>query len=263
MRPRPRMWRPPRLSRQDSPSALFAAVQAAALAQVAANRAGTLRSEDPEYLHQLRVGMRRLRSALRAFRDVAPRQKARRLACRTKGAMRGLGTARDWDVFMAWLERERPPRRLLDKARAARDGARASMQAAVARMKLAPVPAKRSGEPVGEFAASSLARLERKVQKQARRMDWDDAADRHTLRVRVKRLRYASEFFGRERPGLKRLQEVLGELNDVEVARRLLRRLSAREKNLYQALDRRERTLLRALEKMKTSCLGQRSGRRG
>jgi CHAD domain-containing protein len=39
-----------------------------ALDQVLANVPGTLAGRDPEYLHQLRVGMRRLRAALYAFR---------------------------------------------------------------------------------------------------------------------------------------------------------------------------------------------------
>jgi len=222
-----------------------------------------LRCEDPEYLHQLRVGLRRLRSALRAFRDLLPKKEAERLARRTRRVMRKLGDARDWDVFVAWLESEKPPRAPLHAARRQRDRAKASARIAISRMELEPLAAKSHSKPVKAFAAASLGRLQRKARKQARRMDWDDAGDRHALRIRVKRLRYASEFFGRRHGGLERLQDVLGELNDVEGARLLLRGLRVKTPDLYRSLDLRESRLLRALERMKTSSMGQVSGRRG
>jgi CHAD domain-containing protein len=222
-----------------------------------------LRSEDPEYLHQLRVGLRRLRSALRAFRALLPKKEAARLARRTRRVMRKLGDARDGDVFVAWLESEAPPRAVLHAARRQRDRAKAAARTAVSRMALEPLAVKSHAKPVKAFAAASLGRLEQKARKQARRMDWDDAGERHALRIRVKRLRYASEFFGRKAGGLERLQDVLGELNDVEVARRLLRGLKANTPDLYRSLDLRESRLLRALERMKTSSMGQVSGRRG
>ena len=261
--PAPQKWRAPPPGARSTPSALFAAVQETALSQISANRAGVLRSEDPEYLHQLRVGLRRLRSALRAFRDLLPKKEAERLARRTRRVMRKLGDARDWDVFVAWLESEEPPRALLHAARRQRDRAKASARIAISRMEFEPLAAKSRSEPVTAFAAASLGRMQRKARRQARRMDWDDAGERHALRVRVKRLRYASEFFGRRHGGLERLQDVLGELNDVEVARRLLRGLRVNTPDLYRSLDLRESRLLRALERMKTSSMGQVSGRRG
>ena len=261
--PAPQKWRAPPPSARSTPSALFAAVQETALAQIAANRAGVLRSEDPEYLHQLRVGLRRLRSALRAFHALLPKKEAERLARRTRRVMRKLGDARDWDVFVAWLESEEPPRALLHAARRQRDLAKAAARTAISRMALEPLVAKSHSKPVKAFAAASLGRLERKARKQVRRMDWDDAGERHALRIRVKRLRYASEFFGRKDGGLEGLQDVLGGLNDVEVARRLLRGLKVNTPDLYRSLDLRESRLLRALERMKTSSMGQASGRRG
>jgi CHAD domain-containing protein len=125
------------------------------------------------------------------------------------------------------------------------------------------VAADACSQPLEMFARAAVEPLERKARRQARRMDWSDAGARHALRIRVKRWRYASEFFGRTRGALERLQDVLGELNDIEVARRLLRHLGADTPDLYRALDLRENRLLRALERMKTSSVGQASGRRG
>ena len=261
--PAPQKWRAPPPSARSTPAALFASVQESALAQVAANRAGFLRSNDPEYLHQLRVGLRRLRSALRAFRQVIPKREARRSAREARRLIRKLGAARDWDVFLQWLEGRRAPREVLLVAQRERARARARAKKTASRVSLEIIAAKASAEPLESFAKAALEPLQRKALAQARRMDWGDARERHALRVRVKRLRYAGEFFGRRRPQLERLQTLLGELNDVEVARRLLRRLSIRRQSLDQALEARERRLLRALERMKTSSIGQASGRRG
>jgi CHAD domain-containing protein len=91
--------------------------------------------------------------------------------------------------------------------------------------------------PLAEFGRESLERLHRKALKQARDIDWRDAARRHVVRIRVKRLRYGCEFFApcfphaSVRPYLKRLQalqDILGELNDVTVARRLISGLAPR-----------------------------------
>ena len=261
--PAPQKWRAPQLTSQSTPSALFAAVQEAALAQIVANRAGVLRSRDPEYLHQLRVGLRRLRSALRAFHDLLPKKEARRTARHTRRVMRELGAARDWDVLVAWLENEQAPRDVVRAARQECARARAAARRSVSRLSVKVIAPKRSREPMAQFADAALEKLEQKTLKRVRRIDWSDAGERHALRIRVKRWRYASELFGRERGGLERLQDVLGGLNDVEVARRLLRRLSVRQQNLDQALEAGERRLLRALERMKTSLLGHSSGRRG
>ena len=261
--PAPQKWRAPQLDPQSTPSSLFAAVEEAALAQIAANRTGVLRSRDPEYLHQLRVGLRRLRSALRAFEDLLPKKQAKLHARRIRCVMREIGEARDWDVFVAWLEKEQAPREVVRAARRECARARAAARRSAFRLSLNAIRPRNSGDPIAQFAGAVLEKLERKLRKQAGRMHWGDADERHVLRIRVKRLRYASEFFGRTHGELERLQDVLGALNDAQVARRLLRRLSVRNPNLDQALEARERRLLRVLDKMKTSSLGQVSGRRG
>ena len=64
--------------------------------------------------------------------------------------------------------------------------------------------------------------------KEARGADWKNPAERHAVRIRVKRLRYSCEFFAPAFANeqmiseLKALQEILGELNDIAVGRRLV-----------------------------------------
>jgi len=88
-----------------------------------------------------------------------------------------------------------------------------------------------SRAPLGQFAAAALERAHRKLITQAHGADWSAASARHALRIRVKRLRYSSEFFAPAFPAkrvtpyiaaLKALQDILGELNDVAVGRQLL-----------------------------------------
>src|SRR5690606_7279388 len=92
-----------------------------------------------------------------------------------------------------------------------------------------PVRTWRRRRPVADFAAEALERLNRRVRRGGRRLDRLDAAGRHRLRIRVKRLRYAAEFFvglfdhpRRERRFLEALettQDAFGVLNDLAVAR--------------------------------------------
>jgi CHAD domain-containing protein len=82
----------------------------------------------------------------------------------------------------------------------------------------------------------ALDRYRRKVAKRARALATHDDQERHELRKRLKRLRYAGEFFSglysekSAKAYLKRigaLQDSFGALNDVATAERLIGGLSA------------------------------------
>jgi len=221
----PRKWRRPDL-REATPHEALARLASVAFEQIAANAEGMLASGDPEYLHQLRVGMRRLRSLFAAFRALDPQAGAVRRRLRAFATV--LGEARDWDVFSR--SRHSPP----PAAKKARAKARAlvaspAFQQALVRILrwIERAPWRKSEEPLDRFAARSLDRLYRKALK---KIDWADAAERHRRRVRVKRLRYAADAFAgcfsparasRYLAALERLQDGFGELNDMAVARRL------------------------------------------
>lgn len=91
-------------------------------------------------------------------------------------------------------------------------------------------------ELVPDFATSAFDRLRRKVRK--RNLNHLDDEARHELRKDTKKLRYASEFFGflfnskrqkrrhkRFREALEMLQDHLGMLNDLAVAKSIVGRL--------------------------------------
>ena len=71
--------------------------------------------DDPEYVHQLRVGTRRAAAALRVFADCLPRKHLRTLRRRLREIRRAAGDARDWDVFLLGFA----SRRSLDRGRRA------------------------------------------------------------------------------------------------------------------------------------------------
>lgn len=287
--PPPRKWRRPRLGELAAPSEAFSAVFSAALTQAGANARGVAHGGDPEYLHQMRVGLRRLRSALLAFRELISKKAAKPVVERLRGLMPALGAARDWDVFceglvrMGMQEPDRAPALapLLARARGKRAAARRRARLAAASPKLQAFllrglrwanasPWKGRAETaegtLGTFAEESLERLHRKSLKHAQGMDWGDPERRHRLRIRMKRLRYACDFFAASfadavaRPYIKRLaalQDILGDLNDIAVARRLLAELAPRgsasdvaaaASHTRHALAARERMLVISLQ---------------
>jgi inorganic triphosphatase YgiF len=242
--PAPRKWRRPDL-RDAKPHDALARLASVAFEQVVANAEGVLASADPEYLHQLRVGLRRLRSLFAAFRALDPRPGAVRRRLRPFGSV--LGASRDWDVFAGSL-RSLPPAAKKARAKARALIASPEFQQAIVRILrwIEDAPWRTSAEPLDRFAARSLDRLHRKAVKE---IDWDDAGQRHRRRVRVKRLRYAADAFAdcfpsartrRYLAALERLQDGFGELNDIAVARRLGGGpgLDAREKRLIVRVRR-------------------------
>jgi CHAD domain-containing protein len=197
------------------------------LDQLVANVPGAIAGANPEYLHQLRVGMRRLRAALYAFRGTMREEDVRALRKMLRRLARVAGPARDWDVFT---------RRLPASLRPAAERHRRAAYVELRRLLRAPllwvpprgVAAVRQSLP--GFVHVLLERADRKALKEGAGIDWSKPRKRHALRILLRRLRYACEFLRGAFPErdaeplirrLKDLQDLLGDLNDLEVARRL------------------------------------------
>ena len=248
--PPPQKWLRPALSAKSRVGDAFIANVKAAVEQIKANRPGAAAARDPEHLHQLRVGMRRLRSTLRACRALVRRKDAARLDRRLRAALRAFGEARDWDVFEGSLGRSALRRPASERGEAARRKARATARSAQFRFladealawaRGRPWRARSdAGQPMEAFARGALERAHRRLLEAAERVDWNDAPRRHRVRILVKRLRYGCECFAAAWPDaamapflkeLRRLQEILGELNDIEVQRRLLAEIAGAERH--------------------------------
>lgn len=219
----------------------FGVMLHAALRQVLPNAAEIASgSGEAETLHQLRVGLRRLRSVLKVFAAWSPDEAAAAALDQALAApFAALGASRDAEVAAALLAplaaAGAPP---LAWPRA--DGAAlpaevvaapAFTQTMLRTMGLALVAMQTPGPALARAGGAQLAADWRRARRDARRFARLDAEQRHRLRKRLKRLRYATEFLlptlrpRRARGALKALRaalEALGLANDHAVARAAL-----------------------------------------
>lgn len=248
-----------------APLEAFRAIALSCLEHLQQNHAGAQGSDDPEYIHQMRVACRRLRAALRLFRPVLPDSVGERLKLPLTALMAELGRARDLDVLQAEIA-EPVLRALPDEPRLsalagditelryqARGRALALLAApeygrsilgALEALHAIEVP----GEPavaVAEFATERLRRLRRRLMRLAAAATKDDPASLHALRIGAKRQRYALDFFAplakpqATRRTLKQLagaQDRLGQLNDLANAGALLMECAGDDPELREAV---------------------------
>lgn len=223
--------------------------------QILANAAAVLAMDDPEGPHQLRIGLRRLRSALSLFADVLDRETANVFANEAQWLGREVGKLRDADVILAGMvlpmARSRPgddglaalAETLEVRSRALRTALRRTLSARRARAFLedlhewteaAPWMDTAGGNqagkrivPLRDLAGAVLEKRWTKARARARKIDRLTLDERHELRKELKKLRYAVEFMGplhgrgKVAPflsHLKSLQDVFGALNDAGMA---------------------------------------------
>lgn len=260
---RPVKAAPSPLGATQAPLEAFRAIAAACIAQLQWNELGAGET-DPEFIHQMRVALRRLRSALRTFRPALPAGFEATVVPPIRALARVLGGARDWDVLAG--EIVEPAREAfagdvrldaLDAAvgrarQQAREAARQALATAghavflldlAARLqRIRSAPAE---EDVAAFAARRLNRLHKKALALAAAAQEADPASLHALRIGVKRLRYAIEFFAplyRARDArealesLTGLQDTLGALNDLARAGPLLMQCMDSDPALREAI---------------------------
>jgi CHAD domain-containing protein len=99
-----------------------------------------------------------------------------------------------------------------------------------------PPRAREAGKPIEDLAGDVLRRRLKKIRKEGKQLDTLSAYERHKLRIRTKKVRYALEFFDSLFSGkraqkklvqlsgrLKSLQNALGSLNDFAAHREMTR----------------------------------------
>ncbi|MDE2944342.1 MAG: CHAD domain-containing protein [Gemmatimonadota bacterium] len=240
----------------DSIDGALAKVVRAASIHVTGNLAPVLEAGDPEGIHQLRVSLRRLRSAL-LFLKHHLGSRAANLNREARRALKRLGPARDLDVFV--LETLSPvieanPRvssllRLREAAEGRREAAHASARKLILgrrfnRFVLDLLQVADGGglvvgdgdESLVDTARDRLSARYRSLMKAGHGFDRLTEPERHRVRIALKKFRYACDYSRTLFPGpatdpyLKRLsalQDDLGRLNDASVARLISRELAA------------------------------------
>jgi inorganic triphosphatase YgiF len=239
---------------------VIAMVMSAGQQHLLANQAILEHGRDPEGVHQTRVALRRLRTACSLLRKELPSPAFAAFAGEAKWLMHMLGPARDWDVFatttLARLEATCAPNVDFDGLRKAAEPHRSASYARLregltdpryTRFQLAlrrwierrgwrtEVPSdslETLAEPASALAVRVLERLHRKALKKGERFASLEPEARHDLRVTLKKLRYAAEFFlpvfAGQTPAkryvarLSKLQDALGHANDCTATRSLL-----------------------------------------
>lgn len=229
------------LDRQATVAEAFAAIVGTCLRQFRLNEELLRQHPAPEPVHQARVALRRLRSALSIFRPIVADDRLPHLADELRWLAGSLGEARDLDVLMARVDEEGAGRMAT-----AREGAYAQALAALDSQRardlmldlaewtaLGDWRERPDGpdQPARHFAAHALDRLRRRIKRRGRGLAHLSDHDRHRVRIQAKKLRYATGFFEQLFTGkkarrrhkaflktLETLQDHLGDLNDVATA---------------------------------------------
>lgn len=235
---------PPNMSAEEA----FRAIARSCVRQLVANEP-ILFAGRTEGLHQMRIGLRRLRASIAIFADVVGDETEKTIKTELKWITQELGPARDLDVFAAEVleplraahpsdtgltltqrnfeaKRKEAYRRATSAVRS--DRFRAAVLDLVAWVETGDWGSA-GGEhrkatralAVAEHAKAELSKLRKRIKRKGSDIRQLSVMQRHKLRIRAKRLRYATEFFAGTFPGeasAKRRQESLAALKDVQDA---------------------------------------------
>jgi CHAD domain-containing protein len=249
---------------QDAREAAVAVLRAQSIV-VDQNLSGAIADLDSEFLHDLRVAVRRSRSVLRQFKGVFPPDRRRTQAQNLRWLQGLTGPTRDLDVqLMEWqeLSADLPPQRCRDLEPVhKRLRARRTKERAVMRRRLRSATFQRrwsewqsfvsegfetdpgqaatapdAAKPISDVAGRRIRKVYRRMLRDGAAIDDSSpATDLHDLRKRGKELRYLLESFSDLWPSsvvkplvatLKDLQDVLGRHHDCEVQADNLRSLA-------------------------------------
>lgn len=252
----------PRLTSFSTAEEALADIVLGCVEHLRGNEQCVLGRSHEEGIHQMRVAVRRLRSCITLYQRFIPEEQRIYLIGELKWLIGELGPARDWDVFsgqimapvIAQMADEDRLEALSEHVERHRDEAYARAQAAVGAQRYIGLvlllnswaegrgwrdPAAAERPDTLEVKASEVAHdLLHSIYERllAAGADFEKLSpeERHKVRIQLKQLRYATEFFStlfakrKVTPylaAMKSLQDQLGVNNDVEVARKLLKRV--------------------------------------
>lgn len=223
------------------------------LNQLQGNLDMVLLGENVEGVHQMRVALRRLRSAFTLFRPLIGKTCCDAFQDDLRWITNTLGVARDLDVFItqtlplitAQFPEHKGLIQLRSKAliaqKTAYEDARVGLLSQRYQHLILAIAAWIEGtcaaQPVSllDIAETTLTKRNRQLRQHGRRLMHMHPEERHATRIAAKKLRYAAEFFSGLYPtssasrsflhALTGLQDSLGLLNDISVTENLLRNL--------------------------------------
>lgn len=268
----------PALGGTQSAASALQTMISACLSHIQANVPGVLSDSDEEYLHQVRVGLRRLRVMLGMAGRLHENDEAGALRDQTARLGRQLGRAREWDVLVtqtlssirADIPLSAGLKKLIQQCESQRKTLHAEMRSVLAAPDFQRMVLRfgawlqagwwaESAMPLHRFARRMLQKQHARVLSRAAG-PLENPAQWHALRIACKKLRYRAEMFaplfagqesGRYIRKLAAVQEALGRLHDDMVAERLL-----------DGLDNRQRhdTLMRIHGWIEHDCAGRIAG---
>lgn len=241
------------LARDVSPATAYRDIAGLCLHQYILNETRLLAGHQPEALHQARVALRRLRSAIAIFKPMLGNQHLAHVQSELRWLTAALGSTRDIDVLLDTTRQEERRKQLEDACATSHAELAATLATKRVRdllLELAewiaagPWSVARDGldSTAKCYAQEALHKLRKKVKRRGGDLATLTDVERHDLRKAAKRLRYGVEFFGSLFPehkaqrryrkfsaSLEKLQDDLGELNDLVSIPVLLERLGLAE----------------------------------
>lgn len=253
----------PELTPSTTAEAALTVIIVGCVEHMRGNEACVLNRGHEEGIHQMRVAARRLRSCLALYSRFIPGEQLSYITAELKWLIGELGPARDWDVFVAdvfgpvakQVEAGDRLTELSERIEQLRDEAYERAQAGVGSQRYLGLAlllnswaegrgwrdqangGENSEEMRGKASDIAHELLDERYQQllsAGANFEQLDAEQRHKVRIQLKKLRYATEFFSSLYPehkvkpylaAMKQLQDDLGASNDVEVARKLLKRV--------------------------------------
>lgn len=253
--PCPFRARPAPINEQMTPVEAFRSIALGCLEHFQRNENGLHEGGEAEFIHQARVALRRLRSAIKLFAPVLPPAFVTAYGQTWQTLAGALGDARNWDVFLeetlppiqAAFPENRDSRQLRNEARRRAKSARRAVVRVLAVKEYPRLLVEFTAAiyalgdtlpmPLKDFAKQRLTSHARRAKKLATQPATLSPEDRHRMRISCKKLRYTLEFFApllppkRLRPylaALSQLQEELGLINDHVTAETLIKDVLAK-----------------------------------
>lgn len=250
----------PIMTRKMPVDAAFRAIAWNCIVQLQGNQGCLQQGYDAECIHQMRVAVRRLRSAINLFSAAAPGLRNEALLDELRWLAGELGAARDLDVFVSGtlaqaleaLPDDEGLKRLELAVARLNQGKRALAREAANSLRYhrllltlgrwlwrepwreesaGPEVLAQLDQPLTDFAVDMLAQRHRQLRRRGRKLAQLDAKQRHAVRIAAKKQRYAVEFFSSLFPrkdwatylkAMTHLQDELGAINDQAMTAHLL-----------------------------------------